>query len=185
MQHQFKQESLKSLVKYNRMLLITCAFLSASTLVLAIKSYNPQERWVLIPTNEPSKQVYIPPSGYSEVYLREWAYYVMKTLMHTSSDSVGRQIEEIKIISANSQQLNSFFKKHADFIRGSNIQSTFYPKSAAFENNAVVISGLFKYWIGTSDKVISQEKSYRLGYKRGPKDILLLKEVKEVINEQK
>jgi conjugal transfer pilus assembly protein TraE len=183
MNHFFKQQSLQEIVKYNKLLLGCCCFLSVSTFVLGIKILFTEERWVLVPANDVEKRIQISSKGYSEVYLKEWAYHVMQTLMSASYDTVDHQVEELKAISSNSSELSGMLKKHADFIKGSNVQSVFFPKGVSFEENAVVVSGLFRYWLGSSEKAISQERSYRLTYKRGPRDVILLKEVKEITKE--
>lgn len=179
MKHLFKEQSLKTLVKYNQGLLLICIFLSISLLVLSINIFYRQEKWVLIPATNPDNRLTVLSKGYSETYLKEWAIYVMQTLMTTSADLVDRQVEDLKVVSSSSKDLDEFFKKHIQFVKGSNVQSVFFPKSVSFEEPDIKVSGLFRYWLGSSDKAISQEKTYILTYKRGPKDILLLKTVKE------
>lgn len=179
MKHLFKQQALKNLIKYNHWLLIICCLLAASTVLLSLHTFSHQERWVLIPMDNTDKRMVVSSKGYSQVYLREWAFDVMQTLMTTSYDTVEAQVESLKLIARDSNDLNQFFKQHINFVKGSNIQSVFFPKKAAFTENAVSISGLFRYWLGSSDTSISQEKTYRLNYVRGPKDVLLLKDVKE------
>ena len=179
MNHLFKEQSLKSLVKYNQGLLLICVILSASLLILSLNAFNRQEKWVLIPSTDLDKRITILSKGYSEIYLKEWAIYVMQTLMTTSCDTIDRQIEDLKVVASSSRDLDEFFKKHLQFVKGSNIQSVFFPKSVVVEDFNIKVSGLFRYWLGSSDQSISQEKTYLLTYKRGPKDILLLKTVKE------
>lgn len=181
MKHLFKQQALKNLIKYNQWLLIICGLLSATTVLLGLHTLNQQERWVLIPMDNTDKRMIVSSKGYSEVYLREWAFSVMQTLMTTSFDTVESQVESLKLIASSSTELNQFFKKHTDFVKGSNIQSVFFPKKTTFTTNAVLVSGLFRYWLGASETGVSQEKTYRLTYKRGIKDALLLKDVKEEI----
>ena len=184
MKHIFKKQALKELIRYNQWLLTSCVLLSVAMLCLSLHACSSHEQWVLIPANNPDKRMHISSKGYSETYLQEWAYYVMQTLMTTSYDTVVAQIAELKVISSNSDALNSFFKKHQSFVTGSNIQSVFFPKSVELEDKAVLVSGLFRYWLGSSEKVISQERTYRLTYKRGPRDILLLKDIRSVVHEK-
>lgn len=179
MNHLFKEQSLKTLIKYNQRLLLVCIVLSVSLLILIVNVVNRQEKWVLIPATDVEKRLTVLSKGYSETYLKEWAIYVMQTLMTTSCDTVDRQIEDLKVVSSSSQDLDDFFKKHLQFVKGSNIQSVFFPKSVIVEQSNIKVSGLFRYWLGSSDQSVSQEKTYLLTYKRGPKDILLLKTVKE------
>lgn len=179
MRHLFKKQALKDLIKYNQWLLTACVCLSITTGLLSLNALISCERWVLVPAVNPERRLHFSSQGYAKTYLKEWATYVMQTLMTTSHDTVEAQVEELKVISSNSTALNQFFKKHTEFVKGSNITSVFFPKSVIFEETAVLVSGLFRYWLGSSEKVISQEKTYRLTYKRGTSDILLLKNVKE------
>jgi conjugal transfer pilus assembly protein TraE len=180
MKHFFKQESLQEIVNYNQRLLMVCILLGATSLLLAIKSFSSKEKWVLIPATTPDKKLLVSSRGYSEVYLQEWSMYVMQTLMTTSSDTVDRQVDELAVLSGSGVDLAKFFSKHREFVKGSNIQSVFFPKKVEVFDGSVLVSGLFRYWLGTSDKPVSQERTYRLTYKRGSRDILLLKDVVEV-----
>ena len=191
MNHLFKQQSLQELVQYNRWLLGLCGLLAVATLILSIQVLRKDERWILIPATAPEKRMELSSKGFGETYLKNWASYVMQTLMTTSYDTIDSQIDEIKVISSRSEVLVDFFKKHSAFVKSSNIQAVFFPKkvtigqSLADESmpaDSVEVSGLFRYWLGSSDKVVSMEKTYRLTYKRGPNDVLLLKNVEERAN---
>lgn len=178
----FKQESLQEIVKYNQRLLLICLMLGITTLLLAFKTFTSSETWVLVPALSPDKRLTVSSKGYSKVYLQEWATYIMQTLMTTSSDTVEMQVEELKVISGNSHEIARFLSKHIEFVKGSNIHSVFFPKKVEFEKQAVLVSGLFRYWLGSSEKPVTVEKTYRLTYKRGPRDILFLKNVTEKEN---
>jgi len=189
MNHLFKQQALKDLVKYNQWLLMVCGILALATFTLSVLAFRAEQHWILIPATAPDQRMEISSKGFGETYLKEWATYVVQTLMTTSQDTIDIQIDEIKVISSNSEALTDFFKKHLEFVKGSNIQSVFFPKKVTVgqslvttdePTNYVVVEGLFRYWLGASDKVVSVEKAYCLTYKRGPKDILLLKNVEEV-----
>lgn len=179
MEHLFKERSVSQVVKYNKALLIICSLLAVSTTLLCFKTIFGEEKWILIPTNQPSKRIEISSKGYSEIYLREWANYVLQVLLTTSQDTVHSQVEELKVISSNSESLKSFFAKHVDFVKGSSISSVFFPKSITFQDSSVVVSGSFRYWLGGNPEMISCEKTYNLSYKRGINDVLLLSGVQE------
>ena len=181
MKQLFKQQALKDLMQYNRWLLIITAVLAVTSALLTLKVVNQQERWVMIPMNDTSKRMVVSSKGYSEIYLREWAFDVMQTLMTTSHDTIEAQVESVKLIARDSTALNQFFKQHISFVKGSNIHSVFFPKKVTFPVSEVCVSGLFRYWLGSSAESISQEKTYCLTYVRGPKEVLLLKDVKEQI----
>lgn len=184
MKQLFKQESMKEIVRYNQRLLIICVLLAVTSLLLAFKTFTSSETWVLVPAVSPDKRMTVSSKGYSKIYLQEWATYIMQTLMTTSSHTIDAQVSELKVISGNSHDIARFLSKHIEFVKGSNIQSVFFPKKVEFQKNAVLVSGLFKYWLGSSEKPISQEKTYRLTYKRGPKNILLLNNVTEVTKKE-
>ncbi len=192
MNHLFKQQSIQELVQYNRWLLAFSGLLTLAVFILSVLLFSKDEHWILIPATSPDQRLELSSKGFGETYLKAWASYVMQTLMTTSNDTIDAQIDEIKVISSNSEVLTSFFEKHRSFVKGSNIQSVFFPKKitvgqsltdASQLTDVVEVSGLFRYWLGTSDQVVSLEKTYRLTYKRGPNDVLLLKNVEENINE--
>lgn len=194
MNHLFKQQSIQELVQYNRWLLAFSGLLTLAVFILSVLLFNKDEHWILIPATTPDQRLELSSKGFGETYLKTWASYVMQTLMTASYDTIDSQIEEIKVISSNSEVLTGFFEKHRSFVKGSNIQSVFFPKKITVLQNLtdpsqltdmVEVSGLFRYWLGTSDQVVSLEKTYRLTYKRGPKDVLLLKNVEESVNEPK
>lgn len=192
MNYLFKQQSLKELVQYNRALLAFCLLLAASLCVLSFVLVSREEHWILIPATNTEAKMELSSKAFGETYLKAWGSYVMQTLMTTSFDTVEAQIDEIKVISSNSDALTDFFKKHKDFVKGSNIHCVFYPKkivvmsetASSIEADRVIISGLFRYWLGSSTEVVSVEKTYWLTFKRGPKDVLLLKNVEEVVGEK-
>ena len=190
MNYLFKQQSLKELVQFNRCLLFICSFLVITTCILTVLLGQKEERWILIPATNPDQRMEISSKGFSETYLKNWASYVMQTLMTTSNDTIDAQIEEIQVISSNSEELTRFFKKHKSFVKGSNIHSVFYPKTIDVQidaatgnfNDEVLVSGLFRYWLGGGEKAVSLQKTYSLTFKRGSHDVLLLKNVVEVVD---
>jgi conjugal transfer pilus assembly protein TraE len=192
MNHLFKQQSIQELVQYNRWLLAFSGLLTLAVFILSVLLFSKDERWILIPATSPDQRLELSSKGFGETYLKAWASYVMQTLMTTSNDTIDTQIDEIKVISNNSEALTDFLEKHRSFVKGSNIQSVFFPKKITVGQSltdpsqltdVVVVSGLFRYWLGTSEQVVSLEKTYRLTYKRGPNDVLLLKNVEENKNE--
>lgn len=111
MKQLFKQQALKDLMQYNRWLLIITAVLAVTSALLTLKVVNQQERWVMIPMNDTSKRMVVSSKGYAEIYLREWAFDVMQTLMTTSHDTIEAQVESVKLIARDSTALNQFCQR--------------------------------------------------------------------------
>jgi len=176
----FKAEGLKEITKTNKILLGGISALSVSCLLLSCAVFFKEERWSLVPTHSPGTRIEVSSRGFSEHYLREWADWVMQTLMTVSVDTVDRQLGELRAVSSQSRGLLAFLKAQEDFVRGSRVESVFFPKKFEVESGGVVVRGSFRYWLGTSEKPVNQDKSYRLLYKRGPGGLLLLDQVKEV-----
>ncbi|WP_341756986.1 MULTISPECIES: TraE/TraK family type IV conjugative transfer system protein [unclassified Candidatus Tisiphia] len=181
MNHLFKQQSIQSLVKYNQHLLIITLTLSVTTLISVVSLINREEKWLLIPAIESDRRMSVSSSIYHETYLKEWAEFVMRELFYTSPERVESQIANIKIISSSNLQLDKFFKEHLQFVKGSNVSSTFFLKTPKVVDSGVLITGTFHYWFGGSDKQVAEEKTYLLGYKRGVRGVLLLTSVEEQI----
>lgn len=179
MNHLFKQQSIRDLVRYNKSLLIITVTLALTTLIAIIVALNKEEKWLLIPAIEPERRMSISSNIYHETYLKEWAEFVMKELFYTSPDRVENQIANIRVISSATPQLDRFFNEHLNFVRGSNVSSAFFLKSPKIVDSGVLITGTFHYWFAGSDKQIAEEKTYLLGYKRGTRGILLLTSVEE------
>ena len=178
--HSFKTDSLKIVIKQNKLLMMSVCVLSIACAVLSVSLFNKQERIILIPATDAEKRMTVYSDSYGQTYLREWAFHVMRSLMNTSHEFIDTQIAEIRTISCTNEDLTEFFKKYTEFIKGSKISSVFFPKTVVFENNKVIVSGTFRYWIGDSMNTISQEKSYALEYKRYTSGLLLLKKLEEV-----
>lgn len=176
-----KQQNLGLMNKQSKALLGVSGLLACSTLVLSSALLTKEEKWVVLPMASPDKRIELSSKGYGQVYLNTWASHVLETLLTCSKDTVEKQIEELRAISSRSSTvLESYFQKHIDFIKGSHISSVFFPKSTKVEGNAVTIRGLYRYWLGDEDKSHSLEKSYRLHYRQGARDVLLLDSIEEV-----
>lgn len=178
MDYLFKQSSIQQLVKYNKRLLLITLLLAVTSLLGMIKTISTEEKWLLIPAIEPDRRMIVSSKSYHETYLKEWAVFVMKELFTTSPEGVERQIADMKVVSSNTEQLDKFFKKHLDFVKGSNISSVFFPKKVKVIEDGVLINGTFRYWF-SENKHIAADKTYLLSYKRGANHLLLLTGIKE------
>lgn len=180
MDHGFKQESLKTSNSISKGLIILCALLGATTFILSLTLMNKTETFVVIPTHAPDTRIAVSSKGYGTTYLQSWGYHVISTLMTTSPDTVDAQIEELETISSSNDMLASFFREHRAFIKGSDVYCVFFPKEfVAEETNSLLIRGTFRYWLGGADKPVTQDKTYRIRYKTGPKNVILLEGVEE------
>lgn len=180
MDHMLKQESLKRSNGITKGLIILCALLATTTFLLALTIMNKEETFVVIPTHAPDTRIHVSSKGYASTYLKSWGYHVISTLMTTSPDTVDQQIEELETISSSNENLAAFFKEHKNFIKGSDVYCVFFPKGfVAEEQNSLLVRGTFRYWMGGSDKPVTQDKTYRITYKTGPKNVILLGGVEE------
>lgn len=179
MRQLFKQQSIQDLVKYNSYLLITCLLLSIAVFIAIVALLNKEDKWVIIPATEPEHKITISSKMYSETYLRAWAVFVMKELFTTSPAEVERQVADLKVISSATDQLTKFFSEHLEFVKGSRVNSVFFPRNVKAVSGGVLISGSFRYWFDGSDKQVTEEKTYLLTYKRAARQLLLLTNVEE------
>jgi conjugal transfer pilus assembly protein TraE len=186
MNHIFKQQSLAEIAKYHKGLFFTCIALSVANILLVLKLYCAEERWVLIPTANTEKRLEVSTRGYGESFIKEWAMEVITILMTTDSENVERGIAKIRDVSSVNNALDEFFKTHSSFVKGSKISSVFFPKEVLFddENQAAIVIGAFKYWFAESETPVSQDRAYRLSYKRGINGVLLLKEIVNLNQEE-
>lgn len=176
-----KIKSLKSLRQENLLLQISVLVLSCLCTFLVVLIFAREDRWVLIPMNMPEKRMVVTNEGVTAGYLREWAQFVAERLFNASSETVESQIDSLRVLASRNDALDDFFKKHTSFVKGSNIESAFYPSGFKVFPNAVQVKGLFKYWVGSKgEQPISQQKTYRFTFKRGVNDLILLKNVEEV-----
>ncbi len=178
----FRTQSIRDLVRYNRALLLCCVGLSTVSALLCIRQLTSDERIILVPMHNTTAPFPLSSKGYTEPYLKEWALYIMQALMTTSHETVDRQIAELKEFTSPNIDLDTFCDQHAQFIKGSRIEMVFFPKKATVQDDqhSVEVRGTFRYWMGSKDHPVSQEKSYRLHYKRGLRDIIFLTSVEEV-----
>lgn len=183
MDHMIKTASLKTSQSMVKGLLILCGVLSASTLLLSLILFNKGETFVVIPTHAPDTRMEISSKGYGMTYLKSWGYHVLGTLMTTSPDTVEQQVSELEAISSSNVMLEAYFKDHIRFIKGSDVSCVFFPKDVKHldedHSQSLLIQGTFRYWLGGSDKAVTQDKTYKLSYKTGPHNVLLLDGIEE------
>jgi len=180
MDHFFKSASITKLVQYNKLLLASLLLSLASLVILALLLTNKEERWLLIPAIDVDRKMNITNRFYHSNYLKEWARFVAKEIFTTSPDEFDRQIASIRRISSNNKDLESFFKKQSQFVKGSRVSSVFYFKEAGQVPSGIIIYGTIHYWFGNSNINIAQEKRYLVSYKVTSNGLLLLTNVKEI-----
>lgn len=178
MDYIFQQTTIRDLIKYNKALLLITVLLAASNVITIIAVISKEERWLLIPAIEPDKRMIISSHNYHETYLKEWATFVAKGMFTTSPNEVERQIADMRVIASSTTELDEFFAKHLEFVKGSNVSSVFFPKQVKLVQNGVLISGTLRYWFANG-KDIAVDKQYLLTYKRGANHLLLLSGIKD------
>lgn len=180
----FKEQSIRDVMRYNRQLMVICIICALSTLLCLIYAFSREERWILIPAIDTDRRMSMTSKIFHESYLKEWATTVMRELFYTCPELVDEQIALVKTFSAKTLELDKFFKAHKEFIEGSRVSCSFFPKEIKTVGQMVAIKGTFHYWFGSSDKYIADEKTYLLSYKRAHKGILLLTSIEEQKNEK-
>ena len=180
MDHFFKSASITKLIQYNKLLLVALLLSLCSILVLALLLTNKEERWLLIPAIDVDRKMNITNRYYHASYLKEWARFVAKEVFTTSPDEFDKQIASIRRISSNNKDLENFFDKQSQFVKGSRVSSVFYFKEAEQTQSGIIIYGTIHYWFGDSNINIAQEKRYLVSYKVTNNGLLLLTNIKEI-----
>lgn len=180
MNHKWKTESLKDVVKYNGYLLSAVLILSGACLLLSFALMDKEEKWVAIPMNDIDNKMEISNTNLYPSYLKPWATYLAKELFTTSPEEVEKQHAQIQKVSSSNKELKSFFNKQLAFVQGSNASSVFYVKSSKLVEGGVLVTGTFHYWFAGSDKKVTMEKSYLLSYRQAARGLILLDNVEEV-----
>ncbi len=184
MDHLFKSESVKKLVQYNKALLLSLLLALSIIFLLSVMLTSKEERWVLIPAIDVDRKMNLTNKFYHSSYLKEWARFVAKEIFTTSPDEVERQIASIQRISSNTKDLENFFSKQLQFVKGSRVSSVFYFKEAEETPSGIIVYGTIHYWFGDSNVNIAQEKRYLISYKVTSNGLLLLTNVKEIHKKQ-
>lgn len=180
MNHKWKIESLKDVVKYNGYLLTAVVLLSVVCLLLSFALIDKEEKWVAIPMNDIDNKMEVSNTKLYPSYLKSWAVYIAKELFTTSPEEIEKQHAEIQKISASSKELKSFFTKQLAFVQGNRASSVFYVKSTKLVQGGVLVTGTFNYWFAGSEHKVALEKSYLLSYRQAARGLILLDNVEEV-----
>lgn len=179
MNHQWKQASLQNLLKYNKWLLVCVVALSISSLLLGIASLNVEERWVILPANDPDRRMEISNKQLYPSYLKNWAIHIAKEVFTTSPEEVENQHAQIRRISSATTELSKFFKQQLAFVQSNNASSVFFIKKAYPLDGGVRVNGTLHYWFAGSSEKIALEKSYLIFYKQAARGLILLSNIEE------
>lgn len=179
MNHQWKLASLQEVVRYNRLLLVALVIISFLGLLLTFALLGKEEKWVIIPANDTNTRLEISNTKLYPSYLSNWASYVAREVLTTSPEEIEKQHAQIRIISASSKELDNFFAKQLEFVKGSNVSSVFFVKGAKLVDGGVMVNGTLHYWFAGSDQKISLEKRYLISYQESGKGLVLLSNIEE------
>lgn len=181
MRHFWKKQSLEEVVRYNKGLLMIVLVLSALSLVLAISLTQKEEKWILVPALDIDRKFEVTNKNFHESYLKEWARSVVREMFTTSPHEIDSHVADIRRYSSSNKDLDNFFQSQMSFIKGSNVSSVFYFKSAVpVGNTQVEVTGTFHYWFADSQEKIAEEKSYLISYKRTARGLILLTNIEEM-----
>lgn len=183
MRFDIAQQCLQEILeKRNFGYLVATAMLVAN-LLLTIKIFSADERWLLIPQFDTDHMIEVRSSGYSNEYLIDWADGITRHLLTVNPDSAERKAEDVlRISSTGYGNLKEKLKKDARKIRQDQISTVFYPKSFEVKKSeqTVKVTGQFLSYFGKDRLPVSLEKSFILHWKIGNRGVLFLEDFKEV-----
>lgn len=180
MNDKWKRASMQELIKYNRYLLISLVCLSVMSVMLCVKAFSQEQRYVLIPMSNIEKHMEVSDKKLYPSYLAEWAKDISTMLFTTTPDLVARQMADVRKVSASNIELEKFLEGQQQFVQGSTVSCVFYPKKTEPVDGGVVVHGTFHYWFGNKAEKVSMEKKYLLSYEDSGRGLILLSGVEEI-----
>ena len=185
MNQKWKKASMQELVRYNGYLLASLVCISIVCVMLCIKAFDREHRYVLIPMSNIEKHMEVSDKRLYPSYLAEWAKDISSMLFTTSPELVASQLAEVRKVSASNIALEKFLKSQQQFVQGSATSCVFYPKKTESVEGGVIVDGTFHYWFGGKNEKVSLEKRYLLSYEEAGRGLILLSGVEEIKKEQR
>lgn len=163
-------------------LTITSGVLLLSNIILALFVFTHDETWILIPQSNVDEKITAKRSDWSDHYLNTWADAIVLSAFTVNPETVHLRHEDLlKISKSGRGVLAGFLEKESKIIREEKMTTAFYPKS--FEINRdkkeIHVAGVLHVYFGRDRQPITKDKTYMLGYERGPHGVILLSSLKE------
>lgn len=181
----WKRASIQELIKYNSYLLLGLVCMSIVSVMLCIKSFFAEQRYLLIPMSNIEKRMEVSDRKLYPSYLGEWAKDISAMMFTTTPDLVVRQMADVRKVSASNMELEGFLVQQQQFVQGSGASCVFYPKRTEAVESGVIVEGTFHYWFGGKSEKVSMEKKYLLSYEDAGRGLVLLSGVEEIKKEKR
>jgi type IV conjugative transfer system protein TraE len=183
MRFDLTQQRLQEILQQRNFGYLVAAAMVITNLLLVLKIYTADERWLLIPQFDTDHIIEVRSSDYSDKYLMDWADGITRHLLTVNPDSAERKIEDVLRIAASGYgNLKEKLTKDAKRIRRDQIATVFYPKNFEIKRSeqTVKVTGEFQSYFGRDRQPVSLEKSFILSWKIGNRGFLFLEDFKEV-----
>lgn len=182
MNFELRQASFTKTLKQRNYAYVMSAGLLLTNTILVLKVLNHEERWVLVPQFEIEHQYTIQGNQYDSLYLEHWAGALTQDFLTVNPSTVDQAMQRfLKIASTQYGQIKPNVEIMAKDIKDNQITTAFYPKEFKIDqsNKAVEVTGTFMTWFGREKPPIVQTKTFLVGWKPGPKGILLASQFEE------
>lgn len=177
-----RQESFRKTLKQRNYAYVISAALLLTNTILSIKVLNHEERWVLIPQFEIEHKYAIQGNQYDNLYLEHWAGALTQDFLTVNPSTVDQAMQRfLKISSTQYGQIKPNIEAMTKEIKENQITTAFYPKEFKVDSvhKIVEVTGTFMTWFGREKPPIVQAKTFLVGWKPGPKGILLATQFEE------
>ena len=182
MNFELRQEHFQKTLRQRNFAYVISGGLLLANILLSIKALHHEERWVLIPQFEIAQTYTIQGDQYDEHYLEHWAGALTQDFLTVNPSTVDQAMERfLKIASTQYGQIKPNIEALAKEIKDNQITTAFYPKEFKIDtsNHVVDVTGTFMTWFGREKPPIVQNKTFLVGWKPGPKGILLASQFEE------
>lgn len=180
MKETWKRASMQELIRYNYYLVVALVCMSIVSVMLCVKSFFAEQRYLLIPTSNIEKRMEVSDRKLYPSYLGEWAKDISTMMFTTTPDTVVRQMADVRKVSVSNMVLEGFLEQQQQFVQGSGVSCVFYPKATQAVEGGVIVEGTFHYWFGGKSEKVSMEKKYLLSYEDSGRGLVLLSGVEEI-----
>jgi type IV conjugative transfer system protein TraE len=177
-----RNTSIKTAVKKRNYASIVSLGLLLSNIVLSLMLFNHEERWVLVPQFEVEQKYTIHGNQYDQHYLEHWAGALVRDFLTVNPASVDEAMQRfLRITSIHYGQVKPNIEAQAKEIKEHHLTTAFYPKEYKVDSDkkVVEVTGSFLTWFGREKLPIEQTKTFLVGWRSGPKGILLVHQFEE------
>lgn len=182
MRKDFRDETITKAIRKRNFAYVVNAGLLLSNIILSIKLATNDERWVLIPQFEIEQRYSVHGNQYSSLYLEHWAGALSQDFLSVNPANVDAAAQRfLKIASTHYGQIKPNIDAHVKEIKENNLTTSFYPKEFKVDNSSkiVEVTGSFLTWFGREKAPVEQTKTFLIGWKEGPKGVLLVSQFEE------